>query len=151
MREIMIKKVLKHTGAFFCIIITLAILFGLAFVVPEDYEYWGQNSKQTDGKIVGLETEVSDQGPIEYPIIEFSTENNEKHRFTSRASLSVLSGYNVNDTINVRYSPDDPSFVFVQSGFSSLTPKIIAAILGLATLFFGIVLIRSSRNLIGHG
>ena len=115
-------------------------IYSAIFMMPGFDGEWKDASLQAEGTVVKVRETYRNRAYCEYPVIQYSTQDNRSLTFTAN-DCYPKNTYRVGRKVNVRYSKSDPSNAFLDHGENDLSTEIAVVVFGLFLLAFGAVLI----------
>ena len=112
----------------------IAGLFAFGLLGGAVWAYFSQQRKMEGrvaavGTVVELASQVTDNGHIICPVVEFAAPSGEKIRFTSDFG-SLPARHQVGQSVNLRYDPTDPQKAEIDSAMSLWLVPLILVFMG---------------------
>jgi len=132
-------KAVIRTGYLFLVLGVIMLI--IALFVLNNKQQFVKNSMITTGKVINVEKRQStdSEGHTSYsyyPVCVFQTENQELITFVSKTG-SGRSKYDVEDEVEIRYDPSDPSHAEINSFFRIWMLPVILGAMGLVFFLIG--------------
>lgn len=113
------------------------ILLAIAGLLYFKEQSFLNSSEEATGKIAAIEVSTDTDGTSDCPVIEFTTKSGQLVRFTGDICSSPPN-FNIGDTEDVIFDPQNPKNVQVKGLFSEYLGSFILSAVGLPFLAIGI-------------